>query len=76
MAQRVILHTEELHRHFGGVLATNAVNIEFNENRLKSIIGPNGAGKTTLINVITRALARQFRCHPVPGTEHHRPAGP
>ena len=53
MAQRVILHTEDLHRHFGGVLATNSVNIEFRENRLKSIIGPNGAGKTTLINVIT-----------------------
>ena len=55
MAQRVILHTEELHRHFGGVLATNAVNIEFSENRLKSIIGPNGAGKTTLINVISKS---------------------
>jgi ABC-type branched-subunit amino acid transport system ATPase component len=53
MTHSVILHTEDLHRHFGGVLATNAVNIEFRENRLKSIIGPNGAGKTTLINVIT-----------------------
>ena len=38
------------------MLATNAVNIEFKENRLKSIIGPNGAGKTTLINVITGRL--------------------
>ena len=56
MTHSVILHTEELHRHFGGVLATNAVNIEFRENRLKSIIGPNGAGKTTLINVITGRL--------------------
>ncbi len=53
MDQGVILHTEELYRRFGGVLATNQVNIEFRENRLKSIIGPNGAGKTTLINVIT-----------------------
>jgi ABC-type branched-subunit amino acid transport system ATPase component len=56
MNQSVILHTEDLHRRFGGVLATNAVNIEFRENRLKSIIGPNGAGKTTLINVITGRL--------------------
>lgn len=56
MADSVILRTEQLHRHFGGILATNAVNIEFKENRLKSIIGPNGAGKTTLINVITGRL--------------------
>lgn len=51
-----VLHTAELHRHFGGVMAVNAVNVEFKANRLKSIIGPNGAGKTTLINVITGRL--------------------
>ena len=51
-----ILSTKELHRHFGGVLAVNDVNVEFRDNRLKSIIGPNGAGKTTLINVITGRL--------------------
>lgn len=51
-----ILNTKELHRHFGGVLAVNDVNVEFRDNQLKSIIGPNGAGKTTLINVITGRL--------------------
>jgi len=51
-----ILRTEELHKHFGGVMAVNAVNVEFEANRLRSIIGPNGAGKTTLINVITGRL--------------------
>lgn len=51
-----ILETERLYRRFGGVLATNDVNIRFGEKRLKSIIGPNGAGKTTLVNVITGRL--------------------
>lgn len=52
----VILRTEELFRHFGGVIATNNVNVEFSDKQLKSIIGPNGAGKTTLINIITGRL--------------------
>ncbi|MFO7461216.1 MAG: ABC transporter ATP-binding protein [Desulfatiglandales bacterium] len=52
----VILHTEGLCRHFGGVLATNEVSIQIVECKLKSIIGPNGAGKTTLVNVITGRL--------------------
>jgi ABC-type branched-subunit amino acid transport system ATPase component len=52
----VILHTEGLYRHFGGVLATNEVSIQIEECKLKSIIGPNGAGKTTLVNVITGRL--------------------
>jgi len=51
-----ILSTNELCKHFGGVLATDNINVEFKDNQLKSIIGPNGAGKTTLINVITGLL--------------------
>jgi len=48
-----LLHTQELCKHFGGILAVNNVNITTEENELRSIIGPNGAGKTTLINLIT-----------------------
>jgi branched-chain amino acid transport system ATP-binding protein len=48
----VVLKTENLTRHFGGLVALNGVNIEFQENEILGIIGPNGAGKTTLINVI------------------------
>jgi branched-chain amino acid transport system ATP-binding protein len=47
-----VLKTENLTRHFGGLVALNGVNIEFRENEILGIIGPNGAGKTTLINVI------------------------
>jgi branched-chain amino acid transport system ATP-binding protein len=47
------LCTEDLCRHFGGVLATNCVCINIEENGLRSVIGPNGAGKTTFINIVT-----------------------
>jgi ABC-type branched-subunit amino acid transport system ATPase component len=52
----IIMRTENLCRHFGGIIANNAINVEFRTNQLKSIIGPNGAGKTTLINIITGLL--------------------
>ena len=52
----IIMRTENLCRHFGGVIANNAINVEFRANKLKSIIGPNGAGKTTFINIITGLL--------------------
>jgi ABC-type branched-subunit amino acid transport system ATPase component len=51
-----ILSTKGLHKHFGGVLAVNDVDVEFKAQQLRSIIGPNGAGKTTFINVITGRL--------------------
>ena len=51
-----ILSTKGLHKHFGGVLAVNDVDAEFQAKQLRSIIGPNGAGKTTFINVITGRL--------------------
>ncbi len=47
------LCTEDLCRHFGGVLAANQISVSFGERGLRSIIGPNGAGKTTFINVVT-----------------------
>jgi branched-chain amino acid transport system ATP-binding protein len=47
-----VLKTENLTRHFGGLVALSHVNMEFRENEILGIIGPNGAGKTTFINVI------------------------
>jgi branched-chain amino acid transport system ATP-binding protein len=47
-----VLKTENLTRHFGGLVALARVNMEFRENEILGIIGPNGAGKTTFINVI------------------------
>jgi len=43
------LRTDNLTKRFGGVVATNAVSLSLNENRVHALIGPNGAGKTTLV---------------------------
>jgi branched-chain amino acid transport system ATP-binding protein len=48
-----LLCTENLCRSFGGVMATNRVCFNVDEQGLTSIIGPNGAGKTTFINIVT-----------------------
>ncbi|WP_371037805.1 ABC transporter ATP-binding protein [Rhodosalinus sp. FB01] len=44
-----ILKVEGLNKSFGGIKATDDVNLSVEENELHAIIGPNGAGKTTLI---------------------------
>jgi branched-chain amino acid transport system ATP-binding protein len=49
----VVLHTEELTKHFGGLTAVDAVNLDVRRNELRSVIGPNGAGKSTLFDLIS-----------------------
>ena len=51
-----ILETHNLVKNFGGLTATDNVNIEIERGERVSIIGPNGAGKSTLVNLITRML--------------------
>jgi len=51
-----LLETENLVKEFGGLVATDDVNLTVEEDERVSIIGPNGAGKSTLINLITRRL--------------------
>lgn len=51
-----LLETENLVKEFGGLVATDDVNLSVEEDERVSIIGPNGAGKSTLINLITRRL--------------------
>ncbi|MGI5965777.1 ABC transporter ATP-binding protein [Anaerotruncus sp. AF02-27] len=40
-------------KRFGGIVATDHVNIKAQRGQIFGIIGPNGAGKTTLFNMIT-----------------------
>lgn len=44
-----LLQIHDLNKHFGGIVATDKVNLSVEQGRIHAIIGPNGAGKTTLI---------------------------
>lgn len=44
-----LLQITELHKSFGGISATDGVNLQIEANETHAIIGPNGAGKTTLL---------------------------
>ncbi len=49
----VLLETQEISKHFGGLKAVNQVSMQVNQGEVLGIIGPNGAGKTTFFNLIT-----------------------
>jgi len=55
------LQVQDIHIHFGGLRALQAVSVDVLEGEIVAIIGPNGAGKTTLLNVINGVY------HPSPG---------
>ena len=44
-----LLEVRNLRKSFGGVAATDGVNLDVQTGELHAIIGPNGAGKTTLV---------------------------
>ena len=51
-----ILKIINLCKQFGGITATNNVNLDINEGEIHAVIGPNGAGKTTLISQLSGDL--------------------
>ena len=50
------LETTGLVKRFGGIVATDHVNLRIRKGARHALIGPNGAGKTTLINLMTGVL--------------------
>jgi len=52
----VLLCVEQLFKHFGGVIATDHVDLSVLPGEIHALIGPNGAGKTTLIHQLSGAL--------------------
>ena len=52
-----ILSVRGLSRHFGGLQAVNAVDLEVQRGKLLALIGPNGAGKSTTVNLLAGVLA-------------------
>ena len=51
-----ILETIGLEKRFGGILASQNVNLAVEQGARHALIGPNGAGKTTVINLLSGVL--------------------
>ncbi len=51
-----LLEVKGLVKRFGGLIATNHVDLSVEAGSVHSIIGPNGAGKSTLLNQIIGGL--------------------
>jgi branched-chain amino acid transport system ATP-binding protein len=52
-----LLRIDGLTKRFGGVIASDNVQLDVTAGELHAIIGPNGAGKTTLIGQLTGEIA-------------------
>jgi branched-chain amino acid transport system ATP-binding protein len=50
------LSVQGLVKRFGGLTATDHLDLELREGEIHAVIGPNGAGKTTLINQLSGEL--------------------
>ena len=53
MSRAPLLHTEQLRKEFGGLVAVDNVTFDVPRASIVSLIGPNGAGKTTFFNMLT-----------------------
>ena len=51
-----LFRIEGLVKRFGGLLATDHVDLSVEAGEIHALIGPNGAGKTTLVNLISGLL--------------------
>jgi branched-chain amino acid transport system ATP-binding protein len=51
-----MLRLEALRKRFGGLAATDGVDLQVEQGEVHALIGPNGAGKTTLIGQICGSL--------------------
>ena len=51
-----LLEVRGLTKTFGGLIATNQVELDVPEGETRAVIGPNGAGKTTLIGQLAGEL--------------------
>ena len=52
----VVLSAHNLVKRFGGITATDNVDLDLRRGARHALIGPNGAGKTTLVNLLTGVL--------------------
>ena len=50
----VIIHVENVQKHFGRIRALRGVNLDVTESEVVVIVGPSGSGKSTLLRCINR----------------------
>lgn len=62
MANDIILETESLSKHWGGIKALNDISLQFHDRQLHGVVGPNGAGKSTLLNLLCGTLKPTSGC--------------
>jgi fructose transport system ATP-binding protein len=53
MSDEIVLRTEDLTKHYGGVHALQSANFEMKKGEHVAIMGDNGAGKSTFVRQIT-----------------------
>jgi ABC-2 type transport system ATP-binding protein len=51
-----MIHTENLTKRFGDVLAVDSLSLDVREGEVFGFLGPNGAGKTTTVRMLTSLI--------------------
>ena len=51
-----MIHTENLTKKFGNVLAVENLNLDIKEGEVFGFLGPNGAGKTTTVRMLASLI--------------------
>ena len=49
----MLLRTEKLTKHFGGLRAVDGIDFELEIGEVRGLIGPNGSGKSTFFNLVS-----------------------
>jgi len=52
MPQKNAIHTENLTKRFGDLLAVDHISFHVNEGEIFGFLGPNGSGKTSTIRML------------------------
>src|SRR5216684_620817 len=69
------IHTDQLSKHFGRVIALDRVNLDVQEGALYALVGQNGAGKTTTIKVLMNLIRATGGSAIALGTDSHNIRG-
>ncbi|KXO06406.1 ABC transporter ATP-binding protein [Marinobacter excellens] len=62
MDNDIVLETEALSKHWGGIKALSDISLQFRDRQLHGVVGPNGAGKSTLLNILCGTLKPTSGC--------------